>query len=159
MIFIKMDSVDGAVQASGHEKWIEVESFQWGVSRQIATHTGGGRDREQTRPDVSEVVFTKVVDKASTALFQLAVGGGAKKTQVHFVKTSGDKLETYLEFTLENALVSSYQLSGHSRGDTNQESVSLNFTKVEIKYTPWKDDHTADSPLTAAYDVSLGKKP
>ena len=32
-IYMKFGSIDGAVTTKGFEKWIELNSFQWGVGR------------------------------------------------------------------------------------------------------------------------------
>jgi hypothetical protein len=32
-IFLKVEGIDGDVRSAGHEEWIEVQSYQWGVSR------------------------------------------------------------------------------------------------------------------------------
>ena len=36
-IYMSWDGIDGAVSTKGFEKWIELNSFQWGVGRAIGT--------------------------------------------------------------------------------------------------------------------------
>ena len=47
-IYMNYDNktVKGDVTAKGWEDWIELNSFQWGVGRGIASPTGGHEDRE-----------------------------------------------------------------------------------------------------------------
>jgi type VI secretion system secreted protein Hcp len=156
MIFVKIDGVDGGVKAKGHEKWILANTLAHSVSRQISTRTGGGQDREQTKPSLSEIVLTLSPGPHTPKLFAEATTGKGKKVQIHIVKTSGDQLQTFMEYELENCLVSSHGVE--SKTDDTQEQLSLNFTKINLKFTPWKDDHTPDSPITSGYDASQGAK-
>jgi type VI secretion system secreted protein Hcp len=154
-IYLKIDGIDGDVTAEGHEKWINCESLSLGVARAIHTPTGSSQERESSAPSISEIVLTKVMDVSSAKLFQEACVGKSKAVKIDLVKT-GDKLENYLEYTLTNCLISGYSVS--SGGDKPSESLSLNFTKIEMKYTPYDNEHNPQSPMPAGYDISLGKK-
>ena len=155
-IYLKIDGIKGNVEAAGHEDWIECSSLQWGVGRGISAATGSAKDREASAPSISEVVVTKLMDQATPYLFTEACVGKSKKADIHLVKTDADKLETYMEYKLEDVMISGYSVS--SGGDRPTESLSLSFTKIELKYIPWKDDHTKDSPIPAGYDMAKGKK-
>ncbi len=154
-IYANIDGLTGDVTAAGHENWIAFDSLQWGVGRGIHTPTGSSQERESSAPSVSEVTVTKMMDQCSPSLFSEACVGTAKTVQIHLVKT-GQELETYMEYTLTNALISGYSVS--SGGDKPSESVSFNFTKVEMKYTPYDNEHNPGSPIPAGYDIALGKK-
>src|SRR6185312_2565050 len=111
---------------AGHEKWIEVNSFQWGVGRGISSPTGGSSDREASAPSVSEIVVTKPTDASSVALLTEALQGEGQPVTIDFTKTDKGNLTTFLTYTLTNTMVSGLSLS--SGGDRPQESVSFNFT-------------------------------
>jgi type VI secretion system secreted protein Hcp len=81
--------------------------------------------------------------------------GKSKLVKLDLVQT-GEALETYMSYELSNSLISGYSMS--SGGDRPSESVSFNFTKIEMKYTPYDNEHKAQSPIPAGYDISLGKK-
>jgi len=104
----------GDVTAKGHEKWIELSSVQMGLSRSIAP-----KPDEKASSSASEIVVTKPRDSASMALWKQSLYGEGLTIQIDFVKSG----EAYLTYTLQNALISSYQ-----PGVT--ESLSLNFTKI-----------------------------
>jgi type VI secretion system secreted protein Hcp len=53
---------------------------------------------------------------------------------------------------LENAMIASYSAS--SGGDRPMESFSINFTKIEYKYTPFDDKHKAGTPVPVKYDLT-----
>jgi type VI secretion system secreted protein Hcp len=58
-------SIKGDKTADGHQDWIVLNSFQWGVGRGISSPTGGSKDRESSAPSLSEITVTKHQDAAS----------------------------------------------------------------------------------------------
>ncbi|WP_282609170.1 type VI secretion system tube protein Hcp [Pelagibius sp. Alg239-R121] len=155
-IYVKYEGIDGDATHQDHKKWIQVESMQWGTGRAIMTTTGSTTGREASEPSVSEVTFAKVLDSSSAHLFTEATTGVVgKKCEIHLVST-GSPGELYLTYELTNSLVSGYSVS--SGGDRPSESVSVNFTKVEMKYTPFDENHKAGSPIPAGYDMTTTKK-
>jgi len=141
--------------AEGHEKWIELNSCQWGVGRGISSPTGGSADRESTAPSVSEITITKDTDASSPKLLNEAYQGEGQKVQIDFCKTDKGKLEVYLTLTLENTMISGHSWSSGSERPT--ESLSLNFTKVEFKNTGMGAANDTGSPDSVTYDLALGK--
>jgi type VI secretion system secreted protein Hcp len=116
--------ITGDVTAQGHEKWIELLSAQMGQFKSTAANKGD--TREASKPTVSEIVITKAMDSASSALFQQSLHGEGVTIQIDFVKSDNS---TYLTFTLQDVLISSYQ-TATSRSDRPTENLTLNFTKM-----------------------------
>ena len=154
-IYLKIPGIEGEVTAKGHEKWIECHSLQWGIGRGISTPTGASTSRESSAPSVSEVTVKKATDKSTPNLFQEACVGTSKDIELHLCQT-GANIQTYLMFKLAKSLISGYSMS--SGGDVPSESLSFNFTKIEMKYTPFNDDNTPGSPIPAGYDITLAQK-
>jgi type VI secretion system secreted protein Hcp len=154
---MKIGTIKGNETSKGHEEWIRVESFQFGVGRGISTPTGSTKNREASAPSMSEITVTKGMDQSSPYLFsESAIGVKGLKVQFHFVTTAGDKLETYLEIELDNTLISGYSIS--SGGERPAESISLNYTKFVMKYIPRKEDHAKEAPHPAGYDLVTATK-
>jgi type VI secretion system secreted protein Hcp len=128
------------------------------VGRGISTPVGTSSKREASAPSISEVVVSKTMDSSSTAIFNEACVGTAQEVKIDLVETGADQLNTYLEVTLTNAMISGYSVS--SGGDRPSESISFNFTKIVMRYTPYDDQHKADTSKigTAGYDLTAGKK-
>jgi type VI secretion system secreted protein Hcp len=84
-------------------------------------------------------------------LCQEALIGKAVDAELHLTETHAEQLETFLELKLTNAMISSYSFS--SGGDRPMESLSINFTKIEYKYTPYDDQHKAGTPVPMTYDL------
>ncbi len=154
-IYLSYATIDGDVTAEGHEKWIEVNSCQFGVGRGINSPTGGSSDREASAPSVSEIVVTKPTDVASTKLFNESLQGEGVAVTIDFCKTDKGKFETYMTYTLTNTMISGFSMS--SAGDRPVESISLNFTKIEFKNTSMGAANDTGSPDAVTYDLALGK--
>jgi len=154
-IYMKYDSVVGDATAEGHEKWIELNSCQWGVGRGISSPVGGSADREASAPSVSEIVVTKPTDVASTKLLAEAYQGEGQDCTIDFCKTDKGKLEVYLTLTLTNTMISGHSHS--SGGDRPSESLSLNFTKIAFRNVNMGADAAAGTPDTTTYDLSSAK--
>lgn len=148
--------VKGRTTAEGYQDWIELNSFQFGVGRGIGSPVGASTDREASAPSVSEIVVTKVMEDASISLFQDALIGEGVPVIIHFTKTNKDQLAVYLEIKLEATLISGYSVS--SGGDAPSESISLNFTKIELKYHKQGETGTTAEPVAAGYDLALAKQ-
>jgi len=154
-IYMNYNDLPGDVTAEGHEKWIELNSFQWGVGRGISSPTGASADRESSAPSVSEIVVTKATDMASTKLLNEAYQGEGVTVKIDFCKTDKGKLEVYMTYTLDNTMISGYSLS--SGGDRPTESLSLNFTKIEFKSTGMDPTNADASPETVTYNLATAK--
>jgi len=154
-IYMNYNNIPGDATAEGHEKWIELNSCQWGIGRGISSPTGGSSDRESSAPSVSEIVVTKATDVSSTKVLNEGYQGEGQKVTIDFCKTDKGKLEVFLTLSLENTMISGYSLS--SGGDRPTESLSLNFTKIEFKNVNMGAAGETGSPDSTTYDVALGK--
>jgi type VI secretion system secreted protein Hcp len=157
-IYLKYDGINGDVNESKHKDWIEVLSCSLNVSRQITMPVGGGRTRDAQLPHVSEVMCTKTHDRSSVELFRTSLGGGSGKlVKIDFVAVGGaQQSNTYLQWELENCMISSYSVS--SGGDKPVESFSLNFTKVLEKFIPSDETGKQGSPVSAGWDLLQQKQ-
>ncbi len=154
-LFLKFASIEGDVETSGYEKWIQINSFQWGVGRGIASPVGSSADREASHPSVSEVTISKDIDKATNKLLEDALGGEMNnEAQIAYATTGKSEVKEFLRYILTNTAISGYSVS--SGGDRPSESLSLNFTKVEIKYTSLAVDDSGN-PASTVYDLALQK--
>ncbi|NYZ17600.1 type VI secretion system tube protein Hcp [Azospirillum sp. RWY-5-1] len=154
-IYVKYEGIDGEATHQEHKKWLDVGSLQWGVGRAISTPSGSTANREASEPSVSEVTITKLMDSSSPKFFTEACTGAIGKTVKIDLVTTGSPGTTYATYTLTNALVSAYSMS--SGGDRPSESISISFTKLEFKFTPYDDKNKAGTPTTVSYDISTTK--
>ena len=149
-IYVEIEDITGNVTEAGHENWIEVSSLQWGVGRAIASAVGRSADRESSQPSISEISVTKLMDESSPDLFTEACTGTGKTVTIDFCK-SGAAVEEYMQYELENCMISGYSVS--SGGDRPTESISLSFTKITMTLTPSEIDGELGDPIVAGYDM------
>ena len=80
----------------------------------------------------------KVLDKTSPLLFDDCVTGNyLNKVDIIYDKPMGDNQEDYFKIHMENALITSIQLSGSSENPV--ESISFAFSKIKVSYNPEED--------------------
>lgn len=150
-IYMKFGSIDGDVTTEGYKNWIELGSFQYGVSRAVSSGAGGNT-RESSAPNISEIVITKQFDKSSAKLYQDSVAGTFDtKVEIKMNTTTKNKTETFLTYELSDCGVSSYSLS--SGGDAPMESLSLNFIKILVTPTPLDKSGQIKKGDVVSYDL------
>jgi type VI secretion system secreted protein Hcp len=154
-IYFQIDGIQGDATHETHKNWMDIASIHWNVSRNVNTLAGAAANREASEPAISEVTLTKISDSSTTKLFQEACTGRAGKQATIDMVTTGNPGEVYIQYILHNALVASYTVS--SSGDRPTEQITLNFTKMDVKYTPFDENNNAKSPMIASYDLSTAK--
>ncbi len=150
--FLKIDGIKGESQDKTHKDEIEILSFSWGVSN---AGTGGfGTGSGSGKAAVLDATFLKHVDKSSVPLAKYCFTGKSVG-DADFVmrKAGGDKPVEYLKYKLTEVFVTSVQHSGSDGGGIATESVSLNFSKIKMTYTPQKADGTADADIDGTADI------
>jgi len=148
--------IKGDSTYADHDKWMQVSSAQMGVGRAISSSSGGA-DRETSTPSFSEISMTKNADVASVDLFVESAGGkDPKKAVVHFCNVSGDSIDVYMSWELENALISSWSVS--SGGERPTESFSVNFTKIKVAYTRFEGGGKQTKISPKGWDLEKDKQ-
>jgi type VI secretion system secreted protein Hcp len=159
-VFIKIGDIKGESTEDGHKDWIQLDSVQWAVGRTISAAGGGSTTRDAGAPRFSEVTITKTVDSTSPALFLHAVGGSGQIPEVTLHLVDPATKHVFYILTLGEVLVSSQSHSGVSGDGTPPkptESVSLNFTKIEIEYKRDEKDPSS-TPNKAGWDLKKNTK-
>jgi type VI secretion system secreted protein Hcp len=143
-------AVEGESQQKGFEKQIEILSFSWGVSQAGGFSYGGGGGVAKANMQDLSVSFRQCA--ASPKLMQkCASGEHLDKAVLTALKAAGDSAAKYLEITLEDVIISSYQTGG-SGDDVPIESMTLNFAKVTEEYFGQDDTGTAVSKGQGIWD-------
>jgi len=154
-VFMKFGDKKGDVDTKEFKGWIMCDSFQFGSGRGIGSAAASGANRQGSHASVSEVTISKHQDPSSLPLWRNSLDGDLKTT-VDFAFTRADQDNSeYLHITLWDTGVSGWSTS--SGGDRPQESVSLNFAKIEIKDITQSVDGSAASNLAVTYDLALQK--
>jgi type VI secretion system secreted protein Hcp len=147
--FLKLAGIDGESTDETHVKWIEVESFSWGVSNPTTISSTGGAAVGKAIP--SDFTLVIPVSSASPAIFSKVVSGVHIDTATLSARKAGGRGSVeFFKYDLDTVFVSSLTTEGG--GDVPMEQVSLRFAKIEVAYTPQKADGSAGLPITAGWD-------
>jgi type VI secretion system secreted protein Hcp len=155
--FLKIEGVESESTDSKHKGEIELESYSWGETQSGTAGHGGGQGAGKVQPQ--DFHFVKRVDKSSPVLFIACATGTPYKTAVLTARKAGVGQQEYLKITMEEVLVSSYQLGGSGSSDVvPMEQVSLNFSKLEMSYKEQKPDGSLGGEVKQKYDFAASVK-
>jgi len=159
-IFMKITGITGESSDSNHKGWMDVDSLQWGVNRLITSSTSTANDRESANAVISDLTFTRGMDSSTPSIFIDACCGNGKDVEIHLTKTgSGSGADVFMQYTLKNALISEYHVSGDSQStERPTENVTLSFIDVEVKYIPHDEDGKALSAIAVGFDTATNTK-
>jgi type VI secretion system secreted protein Hcp len=155
-IHMKIDGVKGEAQDATHKDEIDVLSWNWGMSQSGTRHTGGGGGGGKV--DVHNLSFVKYVDRATTDLMLSCCNGKAIPAAELTVRKAGDDPLEYLKIKMTDCLVSDVHSGGSGSENRLTETVTLNFAKVEVEYTPQKADGSGDASTKMGWDIAKNQR-
>ncbi len=98
--FLKIATVPGESTDDKHKDWIEVLSYSWGVSQEIAGNRSTGGAASSGRVEAGHFSIVHVLDKASPKLFlSCCKGEHIKDVKVELCRATGDK-QKYMEYAM-----------------------------------------------------------
>lgn len=154
--FLKIDGVAGESTDDKHKDEIQIESFSWGESNTVISSSAGASAGKVTSQSLNIV---KKLDKASPMLMIGCATGTHYKTAIVTARKAGGSQLDYLKITLEDVLVSSYQVAGPAASNgAPMDQVSLNFARLEISYKEQKQDGSLGGEIKQKYDFAANKK-
>ena len=150
--FLKLENnIMGESQDDKHKNWIDILSWDWGMTQSGTTHIGGGGGTGKV--SVQDLVITKWIDKASPVLMLACCKGEHFAKATLTVRKAGEKSLEYLIIDMEKILVSSISTGGSAGEDRLTEHVTLNFAKFHVKYVPQKPDGSADASIDMQWNI------
>jgi type VI secretion system secreted protein Hcp len=155
--FLKIAGVDAESTDDKHKGEIELESFSWGQTNSGTAGHGGGAGAGKVVAQDLHIV--KKLDKSSPTLMIACSTGQHFKSAILTTRKAGGGQQDYFKVTLEDVLVTSYQIGGSAAGDiVPLEQVSLNFAKLEMAYKEQKADGSLGGEVKQKYDYAANKK-
>jgi type VI secretion system secreted protein Hcp len=153
-VFLKIPGIDGESHDSKHKNEIEVLSWSWGVSQTGTSSAGGGAGAGKA--NFQDFSFMHSFDKASPKLMLACATGEHIKEATMVVRKAGKDQQEYMIVKMTDVLVSHVQPSGSS--EVPMESVSFNYSQIDIDYKPQKADGTLDGPIHFGYSLKKNVK-
>jgi len=155
-MFIKLTDIEGESQDGAHEKEIDVLAWSWGMTQSGTTHMGGGGGGGKV--NVSDLSFTKYIDSSSANLMLFCCNGKHVDEALLTIRKAGEDPLEYLKIKMEDVIISSVSTGGSGGMDRLTENVTLNFSKVEVVYTPQAEAGAGDAEKTMTWDIAKNAK-
>jgi type VI secretion system secreted protein Hcp len=152
---LEIEGIKGESSDTKHKDTIEISSFSWGMTQTGSSAGGGGAGKVS----VHDISITKSVDKSSPKLMlQCCTGQHIPTAMLYYSKVLplGARVE-YLKIKLSDILVSGYNFApggGGGGGLTPTDSISLNFTKIEMTYIVHDANGVPGEVVTASCDLN-----
>ena len=157
--FLKIDGIDGDSTSVQHKGEIDVQSWSWGVIQTGSSSGGSGGGGGAGRASFQDFHFVSRISKASPALFLACATGQHRKDATLTGERAGRaKGGTFLQYKLNDVLVTSVQQSDTAGGEPPLEQFSLNYSKIELSFFPQDAKGKVGAPITAGFDVKAHKK-
>jgi type VI secretion system secreted protein Hcp len=154
---LKMEpQLKGESKQKGFEDWIEIDSWSWAVSNSGAGGRGFGQS--QGKANFNDFHFTKQVDKATVELMLVCANGKHFDKATLVCRRAGETPQTYQTVIFHDVFMSSFTPGGGG-GDNVSESISFNFSKVEMEYQPMDNlGKPQGGPVKQGFDLKQGQK-
>ena len=158
--FLFIDGIKGEVSDSNYKDWLDIIEWGWDVSRKITSTTSTQGDRESSNATIGDLKITRRMDKATPKLFIEAACGCGKQVKLVQTKTgTGKGTDTFIEYTLKNAIISDYKVVAISDGAARpREELTISFVDIEVKYTPYDEDGNAQAPIAVGFNTATNTK-
>lgn len=150
--YLKLGTIEGESTAKGVEKYIEIESFTFGVDNAASYDRGGGlaSGKAQAHP----LNFSKIFDKSTPMIYKACSRGEhIGKAELICRKNTGKADETYLTITLTEVLVTNSSSSGSNGFPIPSDSFSLSFNKIEMEYKEQDAKGALGKPSKMSFDI------
>ncbi|HEY7120302.1 MAG TPA: type VI secretion system tube protein Hcp [Tepidisphaeraceae bacterium] len=148
-MFLKLTNIPGESADAKHKDEIDVLAFNWGADALGSTGTGGGGGAGKAQ--LEELHLVSRVSKASPKLMQAVAAGTHIADALLTVRKSGKDQVEFLKVDLDDAVVSSYQLSTAHDG-TLLEEYTLDFRRIDVQYQPTNSDGSPQTPIEVRAD-------
>ena len=169
-VFLKLEGIDGESTTKGHEKEIEVVSYDQSIDSTVPSGGGGGGGGGAGKATFSGVRIRKLLDTASIPI-ALSCASGLHIASARFAFRRAP-LDFYV-VTLEDVVVTHTgqcattgtqsplafeTLAKSPTGAALLEEVTLHFGKIRWEYRPIGSKRTELPPIGGGWDVKANRK-
>jgi len=152
--FLKIDGIPGESLDAKHKDEIEVLSWSWGETNEPPATSGGGAGSGKVA--MTDLHVSANLSRASPQLLLACASGQHIKSAVLTGRKAGKAQAEFLTFSLSDVLVSGYQTGG-SAVEAPLDSISLNFSKIEVSYKQSKADGSLAKAIRVGWDRKANK--
>ncbi|MGB0683441.1 MAG: Hcp family type VI secretion system effector [Magnetovibrionaceae bacterium] len=151
------DAVEGECQLEGYVGKILCLGFQHGVSMPMNWDVSNMK-RTVGKTMHTDFQLTKKFEMSSPKLnYYCSIGKEFKAVKISCFQADGaDDFMLFLEYTLDNVLISDLSISGGA-SDVPIESMSLNYSKIKWVYKKQKTDAEQEGQIAYEFDMAAAK--
>ena len=154
--FLKIKGIDGESTDEKHKGEIELISYSLGGTNAGSFQSGGGGGSGKVA--LHDFTFVKKVDKSSAKLFAAMCAGDHYDDATLVCRRAGKEQQEFLTVALTQVIVSSFKHLGSEGAETiPNDTVTLNFGKVEFKYKEQKPDGSLGGEIIGGWDQTKNK--
>jgi len=153
-IFAKIGDIKGESIDDKHKDEIEVLSYSWGVKATVL-HEGGVNTAAHTQATFQDLSIVHHIDKASPRLFDASATGAHFKDATITHRKAGKGQQEFLVIKMNDIIITGVTHAGDAQ--SNAETVTMSFAKVDVEYKPQKPDGTLDAGIHFKFDLTTNK--
>lgn len=150
-IYMDLGDIEGESRESMHEKWVNIDGFQFG---QVVIDAQSVKGRKSYWRDVT---IQKQADSATSGIMKLVASGQTLKEVTFDFVTAGQERVSYYQVKLSGVIFRSSVISGDSGGDRPRELVTLQFEKIEWTYVQYVGGFFKLNRSQASWDILNSK--
>ncbi|RXG15224.1 type VI secretion system Hcp family effector [Leeuwenhoekiella aestuarii] len=139
LMYLEIPDIEGESQRANFEDQIEIDAFSFSI-QSPKSKMGSGRQR--STPRVSGITLKKKVDIATNPMLDaLTKSIRFDEVKLSLINSaSGQNADSYLTYTLTNAVISSYNVEGTTEDNKPREDWLIYFEKLHSEYTRTNSD-------------------
>ena len=165
-IFMRIDGNDTikgsatVTDIGGKKGFFALDSLSWSAMRNVTVDIGNSDNSDGGMVALGEIQCSKQLDGASPFLttFLFSPGDTGKTVEIVFTKPNraGKGLIPYLIFTIENARISNYSISG-SDGTQPNESFAMTYSTIAQTYYVEAEGGKVEKSAEVAFDTKIAE--
>lgn len=149
--YLRLPGVTGESTSKGHEDWIEVHSYAWGVTAGPVFRDGGSGRSRRLRASMSPLVVRTVVDRSGPELFRAATTGRVLTSALLETATVGRPVS--YGYVFHDLVISSYRVA--SVASTPVQVFEIEAERVTFTYRTMAEDGSEGDEVSVSWDIHL----
>lgn len=150
-MIIRIEGVEGESKVADHEDEIDVLAWSWGMTQPGSMHDGTS---SAGRAKVHDIVIRKYIDKSTPHLMRAVLDGKHFDEATLTMRKSGETPVDFLSIRMSQVLVTSVSTDAvNDDSYVPTETITLNFAKLTVSYTPQREDGSPEAKIDLTWDI------
>jgi type VI secretion system secreted protein Hcp len=155
VLLLQIKDVKGNCTINGHTDEIILNSFQHGISLPMSMDAAN-TERTAGRPVFTEMMFSKMTDQATPALYAAcAEGKKLGDATIHIGRNENGAFMSLMKYTLTNSMIANISTAGG--GGIPSDSFSINYTQIKSEFTQQNADSTKKGTASFGWNLETNK--